>query len=355
MTTDALAVKPYRRLGASQMARAQLRSRALRAGICVPPEVKRDYDDLVNAQTLEDQLARAHAAVLAVEATDLGVMLVTGGDRQTWLNGIVTCELAKLGPGAAAYGLAVTQKGRIMADLTVIVDTERLVLVVPRTEIDALKTSFEKYLIMEEAEVAAAPEAFAVWQLHGPKSIEVATRLRPLGALVAPVDYTGFGGAIVVVERGNEASVREAMGSAIAELGGAIGEQASWESLRLACGIPRFGRDFDVTTYPQEALLEKRAVSFNKGCYLGQEVICMLELRGHVKRKLVPLTLSAGPPPPKGASVTDASGAVLGHVTSAAETPGGASIAFAMIKGTHAVGAELNVAGTTARVTAPPS
>ncbi len=282
-------------------------------------------------------------------------MLVTGADRQTWLNGIVTCDLAKLAPGAAAYGLAVTQKGRIMADLTVLVDAERLVLAVPSTEMNALKVSFEKYLIMEDAEVAPAPEAFVVWQLHGPKSAELLSRVRPFGAVGAPLDYTGLGGAIVVVERENEASVREAMAAAAGELGGAIGEQASWESLRLASGIPRFGHDFDVTTYPQEALLEKRAVSFNKGCYLGQEVVCMLELRGHVKRKLVPLTLRAGPPPAKGESVTDAAGAVLGQITSAADTPDGAPIAFAMIKGTHGVGAELHVYGTTACVTAPSS
>jgi folate-binding protein YgfZ len=292
-----------------------------------------------------------------VEAKDLGVMVVTGGDRQTWLNGIVTCELAPLKPGGAAYGLAVTQKGRIMADLTVLVDAERLVLVVPITQMDTLKASFEKYLIMEDAEVATEPDAFAVWQLHGPKSADVVAQLQALhaahGSLAAAVDYTGLGGAIVVAPRAHEASVRAAMTSAIADVGGAIGEDASWESLRLAQGIPRFGHDFDVTTYPQEALLEKRAVSFNKGCYLGQEVVCMLEMRGHVKRKLVPLSVIADAPPAKGTNVTDAAGAVLGQITSAAENPDGTTIALAMIKGTHAVGAELEIAGGHARVIAP--
>jgi tRNA-modifying protein YgfZ len=289
----------------------------------------------VNAETLKTHLERAHAAVLAVEAKDLGVMLVTGSDRQTWLNGIVTCELAALKPGAAAYGLAVTQKGRIMADLTAIVDAERLVLVVPLTQMDTLKASFEKYLIMEDAEVAAEPEGFVVWQLHGPKSPEVVALLRPLeaqGVLAAPVDYSGLGGAVVVAPRSQEGALREALAAAIAGLGGVIGEDASWESLRLSQGIPRFGHDFDVSTYPQEALLEKRAVSFNKGCYLGQEVVCMLELRGHVKRKLVPLSVT-GAPPVKGTNVTDAAGAVLGQ-----------------IKGTHAVGAQLKVADADARV-----
>ncbi len=310
----------------------------------------------MNVQTLKEHLERAHTAVLAVETNDLGVMVVTGADRQTWLNGIVTCELATLKPGGAAYGLAVTQKGRIMADLTVIGDDARLVLVVPLTQMETLKASFEKYLIMEDAEVTSEPEGFAIWQLHGPKSADVVARLRAQpghtaqAVLAAEVDYSGLGGAVVVAPRAHEASVRQTLAAAIAEVGGAIGEDASWESLRLAQGIPRFGHDFDVTTYPQEALLEKRAVSFNKGCYLGQEVVCMLEMRGHVKRKLVPLSLPANAPSAKGTNVTDGAGAVLGQITSAAENPDGTRLALAMIKGTHAVGAELKVDDANARV-----
>ena len=67
-------------------------------------------------------------------------------------------------------------------------------------------------------------------------------------------------------------------------------------------GLPRFGAEVDATLYPQEAALEKLAVSFSKGCYLGQEVVYMLQERGHVKRKLVPLDLEASelpqPAPP---------------------------------------------------------
>src|SRR5262249_30258701 len=77
---------------------------------------------------------------------------------------------------------------------------------------------------------------------------------------------------------------------------GAVGDESAWEALRIEQGVPRFRHDFDESTYPQEASLEKRAVSFDKGCYLGQEVVCMLELRGQVKRKLVPVTLSASIP-----------------------------------------------------------
>ena len=81
-------------------------------------------------------------------------------------------------------------------------------------------------------------------------------------------------------------------GSVVRRLtGGVVGDAEGWEALRLERGVPRFGPDFDDKTYPQEASLEKAAVSFDKGCYLGQEVVCMLEMRGHVKRKLVSIVL----------------------------------------------------------------
>ncbi len=99
---------------------------------------------------------------------------------------------------------------------------------------------------------------------------------------------------------------------------------SGWEALRLERAVPSFGVDFDEKTYPQEAALEKVAVSFDKGCYLGQEVVCMLELRGHVKRKLAALVLDAegsGLPPSRGAPVNDGQGGTVGEVTSAAMSP----------------------------------
>jgi folate-binding protein YgfZ len=143
---------------------------------------------------------------------------------------------------------------------------------------------------------------------------------------------TGLGGAIVLAPKDGEATVR----ARLAEVA-ALGDDAGWNALRVERGVPRFGVDFDATMYPQEASLEKRAVSFDKGCYLGQEVVCMLEMRGHVKRKLVPLVLEAGDVPAKGASVTTTAGEAVGEVTSAVRSPTlGVPVALAMVKFAHA-------------------
>ena len=108
-------------------------------------------------------------------------------------------------------------------------------------------------------------------------------------------------------------AIRSAIAASVAAAGGVWGDSAGWEALRLERNVPRFGVDFDDKMYPQEAALEKAAVSFDKGCYLGQEVVCMLEMRGHVKRKLVSLIVEGQGLPERGAQVTDAGGAAIGE------------------------------------------
>jgi folate-binding protein YgfZ len=113
--------------------------------------------------------------------------------------------------------------------------------------------------------------------------------------------------------------------------------------------LPRFGVDFGEKNYPQEAALEKIAVSFSKGCYLGQEVVCRLEMRGHVIKKIVPVRI-AGDPPAHGAEVRSADGKVQGTVSSAVPKDGGA-VGLAMVRIDFAEpGTKLDVGGREATV-----
>ena len=281
--------------------------------------------------TLASQLEHARKDALFVRARDLEVLVVRGSDRISWLNGLLTCNLATVAAGHAAYGLSVQQKGRIVCDVTVLVEDERVLLVVPASVREQLSLTFDHYLVMEDAEFKHVP--FAVWHGHGPRARDVVSAARAASGSAAEIDWTGLGGAIVVAE--DEAKVAPALVRALDEVGGAIGDDAGWEALRLEQAVPRFGKDFDGTTYPQEAILERRAVSFDKGCYLGQEVVCMLELRGRVKRKLAPLVLAkdGDTAPEKGSAVFDAAGNKLGEITSSAWSPAlDTHVAFAMLK-----------------------
>jgi folate-binding protein YgfZ len=296
----------------------------------------------------------AKTTVLLVLARDRAVLAVRGKDRLTWLNGLVTCDLAPLDAKdpPAVYGLAVSKNGRILSDLFAVADRERLLLAVPRAVVDELRVSLDHYLIMEDAEVTL-DDAVGAWLAHGPNAGQVLAAGRAAGGVGGAVDVTGLGGAVVL---GQPAALRPVLEEATQRAGGAVGDDAAWEALRLERGVPRFGADFDKTTYPQEALLEKTAVSFNKGCYLGQEVVCMLEMRGHVKRRLARVRLAAGAPvPAKGASVSDDLGAVVGEVTSAALSPDeGRVVAFAMLKASDAeAGKALRVGDVPVEVVSP--
>jgi folate-binding protein YgfZ len=299
------------------------------------------------------QVDAARRAALAVPSEDLAALVVTGRDRVSWLNGLITCDLVKRPDGEARYGLVVARNGRVIADAIVVVDDARALVVVPAETVEKLRAHLDHYLVMEDAEVAAHNGAFEPWMLHGPRSGDVLAAARAAGAVGGGVDATGLGGAIVLAPTAHAADVRAAIERAVHDAGGVVGDAGGWEALRLERAVPRFGADFDDKTYPQEASLEKIAVSFDKGCYLGQEVVCMLELRGHVKRKLVPVALDAPAlPPPRGASVTDHDGALVGEITSAAASPTlGKPVALAMLKRAVAEpGTPVFVAGASGRV-----
>jgi folate-binding protein YgfZ len=300
------------------------------------------------------QVDAARRASLAVPSGDLATLVVTGKDRVSWLNGLVTCDLVKRADGEARYGLVVARNGRVISDATVVIDDAdaRALVVVPAELVEKLRAHLDHYLVMEDAEVAADTGAFEPWMLHGPRSGDVLAVARAAGAVGGDVDATGLGGAIALAPTTHAREVRAAIERAVHDAGGVVGDAGGWEALRLERAVPRFGADFDEKTYPQEASLEKTAVSFDKGCYLGQEVVCMLELRGHVKRKLVPVIIDASVPPPQGSSVTDQDGAPVGEITSAAASPTlGKPVALAMLKRAVAEpGKRVFVAGASGRV-----
>lgn len=288
------------------------------------------------------QVRAARETVLLVPAPDLAVVAIRGSDRETWLNGLVTCDVKKLGEGSAAYGLAVTQKGRIITDLFVLKRGDTVQLVLPARARDAVVEAFERYLVMEDAEMER-DDSLRVWFAHGPKAAELGGH---------PCDRTGLGGAIFVAP----AEEKDRLARAAADAGGVVGDELGWEALRLERGVPAFGVDFDDKTYPQEASLEKRAVSFEKGCYLGQEVVCMLEMRGHVKRKLVPFVAEDGATLAPGAPVSDEAGAEVGKISSAGSSPTlGKTVGLAMVKLANAEpGTKLRTPGAWVKVVETP-
>jgi folate-binding protein YgfZ len=305
----------------------------------------------------KSQVEAARTTALAVPLVARNTLVAAGSDRVSWLNGLLTCDLTKRPDGEGRYGLFVARNGRVIADALVVVDETRVLVAVPPTVTVALQEHLEHYLVMEDVELTARPDAFEPWAIHGPRASDVLAAVRRVGAAGGGLDRTGLGGAVMFAPRERASDVRAALHDTLARLGGCVGDDAGWDALRLERAVPEFGVDFDHTTYPQEARLEKVAVSFDKGCYLGQEVVCMLELRGQVRRCLVPLVLEGGSAPARGEGVTDEGGAEAGEITSAALSPTlGLPVALAMLKRTYAeTDRMLRVAGGHARVVERPA
>lgn len=267
----------------------------------------------------DDVAAELHEADHGVaweDATDLAVIEARGADREKWLNGLVTCDVLKLKNGIVSYGLVVGRTGKMHSDMRIVRDADRLLMVVPAQVRTDLLATFDRHLIMEDVELAGSPLRVVLG--FGPKSSD-ADRVSGLGNVVvsAAWDRTGQGGSLMLLD-GDIAKTPSTFLSPSASL-----------AMRLRHGIAKWGEDFDTTLYPHEASLEKVAVAFDKGCYLGQEVVCMVELRGQVKRKLVLLEGTA--PMARGARLFSSENVDIGEVRSTGTTPDGER-AIALVK-----------------------
>ncbi|WP_433928377.1 folate-binding protein YgfZ [Sorangium cellulosum] len=316
---------------------------------------------------LDEQRRALREGALVQAMPELGTLIVTGSDRQSWLNGLVTCDLAPqkplpagakaAPPAGGAYGLNVVKTGKIFAEVWIVVAADRIYVGALRDRIERLRESFERYLIMEDAELQDASDEHAWVFAHGPRAADLAAAGRAAGAEAAIVDWTGLGGALLVAPRPAEGAVVAAL-LASADAGPVQPTTAAaWEVLRVENNVPRFGVDFDEQNFPQEASLEERAVSFNKGCYLGQETVFMLQMRGHAKKRLVQLAVEGEGEVPAGAEIALPDGAAVGEVTSQVSDPRGPRvIALGYVKYKHAVqGTTLQIAGRSAEITRAPS
>ena len=276
-------------------------------------------------------------------------------ERAAWLGGLLTCDVAALHPGDGAWGLQLTKTGKILSDVNVVAATDRIYLSVAPGRGSALLDFYSGYLIMEDVEIEDASADWTWLAFHGPRSVALASSLVPeLAVATASVDWTGLGGAAVIVSRGREETALRRLQEMEDDV--EIATDDDWEALRIERFVPAYGVDYDSGHNPHDASLERRAVSWSKGCYLGQEVVCTQDMRGKVRRRLAPIVLDGDAAPAIGTTV-EHEGEVVGEITSAASRAGvGRSLAIARLKAQATKpGSTLTVAGRKASVAEPPA
>lgn len=265
--------------------------------------------------TLSERISAARTGAAVGPTLARGLLRVTGKDRQDYLHRMSTQEVNGLAPGGAAFVAFLDVKGRVLAEGMLVLRPDDVLLDVDPRAVEGLRDHLVRYVIMDEVEIEDLSTALRVVPALGPAGVELA-RERSAGAAAWSNPRRGAPARDVLLPEAEA----EALRAGLVAAGAAPLEESDLEALRIMAGVPRFGVDVDSSRLVMEAGLLGPAVSFSKGCYLGQEVVLRGTFRGQIQKGLVQLALPEGAAP--GAPLV-AGGKEVGVVTSAAETPEG--------------------------------
>lgn len=281
---------------------------------------------------VEEEYRALRAGCGLLDRTSAFLVEATGADRQRFLNGMTSCDLKSLGAGQGAYGFATNARGRVLADLVALVLDDRIWVELPPAAGEEILTHLRRYLIADRVELEASSDRVActlvgpsTWRVlaaaaaaDGPHDLWTHRRAELFGRPVRLVADGRFGAPACTVWLPADAAPElvKRLLAAGERLGLAPVGSDAWEILRVESGIPLFGQDFGPDNLPQETGLEPVAVSYAKGCYLGQEVIARVHYRGKVHRGLRGLLIEGDRVPTTG-SVIEHQGEEVGRLGSA--------------------------------------
>lgn len=302
---------------------------------CSGLEVVAEYGDLRR----EYELLREGAGALDLSAR--GRLCVLGKDRQTFLHGQVTNDVKALKAGEGCYAALITAKGKMISDLNIYQLENELLLDFEPGLTGKVQDRLDQFVIADDVEIVDVSPHYGLLSIQGPKAAEVVHQLG-LGTPLPTQPFTfatyssSAWGEVYVINQPrlhttgfdlfvpNDAllNAAETLQKALEKTGGRFCGLQAFEVLRIESGIPRFGADMDETNLPPEAGLEARAISYSKGCYIGQEVISRIRAFGQVAKTLRKLRFASGAESlPRRGDKLFKDGKEVGFVTSAIFSP----------------------------------
>ncbi len=278
------------------------------------------------------QSLRHGAAWLDLSAR--GRITARGRDRARLLHNLTTNEVKKMTPGDICYAFLLNPQGRIQADLSLICYEDRFLIDTEPELREKVRQHIGRYIIADQVELEDVSDKTAAIGLEGPSAEAIR---EALGASWPAISVTGQPGFRIYC-------AKEEMGGRIAELETAGARPATLEdarTVRIENGKPRYGEDIRETSLPQETE-QMQAVSFTKGCYLGQEIVERIRAHGHVNKKLVRLEFEGSDPLKSGTKLRN-DGGEAGEVTSSVYSPEvGKVVALAIVRAQY-IGSDLRV------------
>ncbi len=313
---------------------------------------------------VESEVRAAREGAGVIDRSDRAYLTASGPDAASFLQRMTSNEVSGLEPGQGRYGLQLDAQGRIIADFYLLRMDDHILLETDWARREPLREVLEKHIIADEVEIRDASQQLASLSVEGPQSgrllkaalsqgtlpgtemNHVWVRLHEAPVLVVRLSETGEEGfrLIFVVEQAQ--NVWEALTAQRRHVDWKPVGQGALNILRTEAGIPWYGADLNEQTLPPEAGLEGRAISYTKGCYLGQEIVERIRSRGHVNRKLVGLMLGGDSLPAAGAKLLR-NGKEVGVITTAVHSPTlEADIALGYVRREHLErGTKLDVEG----------
>ena len=283
---------------------------------------------------------------------------LTGNDRATFLHNLCTNEIRKLPTGVGCEAFFTTVQGKTLGHGLVFATADALVVDTVAGQAETLLAHLHHYLVCEQVELTDRSQERLALLLSGPDSQRVLetvagadiprTQLAHATAQVAGksvwlgrFDFAGPLGYLISAAAGDAASVQ----AALIDAGAEACLPAALKAARIEWGFPLFGQDITAANLPQEVNRDARAISFVKGCYLGQETVARIDALGHVNKMLVGVRFDATKVPPPGCELS-ANGQEVGQVTSSTYSPKlDSPLALAYVRrGSNAPGARLNSA-----------
>jgi len=290
---------------------------------------------------------------------DFGLLVVDGAEAAEYLQGQLTNDVEAIGPGEGAYAALLDRKGHMQADMRVLRPGEgpALRLLLEPEGLAAASRHLQMYKIGREVEVTDAGAEQALASLVGPRAVEIA------GSAPLPENFceTVIVGGAECLAVGTAAGIdlivpaaeRERARDALLAAGAVEASVEAAEILRIEAGRPRFGAEMGTATMPAEAGIVEQAVSFTKGCYIGQETVARLHYKGKPNRHLRGLRFSAAAAPGEPLRLGEKE---VGTVGSAAISPAFGAVGLAILRREAEPGATVAVGedGVTAEVVALP-
>jgi folate-binding protein YgfZ len=292
------------------------------------------------------------------------ILSITGSDRISFLNAFCTNNVKALQPGSGCEAFITNPQGKTLGHVLIFCEQDQLVLDTAPGQAGELIAHFDKYVISEDVQFVDRTSDLCDILVAGSTAAEM---LASLASSEVPTDLlshiaviiTGMPAVVRRVEYAGPASFfvqspiagLSEMQQSLTAAGAAGCDAAAVESARLEAGFPLFGRDITSDNLPQEIGRDARAISFTKGCYLGQETVARIDALGHVNRQLVGLKFVSEMVPPDGTALL-ANEKEVGQITSAAWSPAlEAPLALGMVRRAHMKpGTQLMSAGGMAEV-----